>query len=147
VVQIQLPPLRERAEDIPFLARYFLRKYNNENNKNIADFTPEVMEFFMKYPWPGNVRELENAVEHSVVIAQGDLITLEHLPVLLKKSSCSECLPIGHQAGTLDEMEKQHILKVLTETNWNYTHTAEALGISRSTLHNKIKYHQITDRK
>jgi DNA-binding NtrC family response regulator len=147
VVVIQLPPLRERTEDIPFLARYFLRKYNQENRKNIADFAPEVLEFLMKYPWPGNVRELENAVEHSVVIAQGNLITLEHLPVLLKKSACSECLPSEHSACTLNEVEKQHLLKTLQATDWNHTQAAQKLGISRSTLHRKIAQHNITGNK
>jgi len=158
VVPITVPPLRERTEDIPVLARYFLNKYNTENNKSIGDFSPEVLDLFMKYHWPGNVRELENAVEYSVVLAQGDLIGLDHLPPLFKKASHNERPVSGadsndllvvsdlqsRQGGTvgeanLKEVEKQHIQRILEETGRNYTHAARALGIARSTLHKKMK--------
>ena len=151
VVVIQLPPLRERTEDIPFLARYFLRKYNQENRKDIRDFSPEVLEFLMKHPWPGNVRELENAVEHSVVVAQGDTIKMEFLPAALRKMPARMIdsggpSPTGNN-NTLDEIEKQHILNVLAETDWNHTQAAQKLGISRSTLHRKIAQHNINGNK
>jgi DNA-binding NtrC family response regulator len=159
VVPLQIPPLRERTEDIPLLARYFLRKYNTENNKNIRDFSPEAIDFFMKYLWPGNVRELENVIEHSVVVSQSDLIIIDNLPPLMKKvltflndtagqvqnAGIKSNDPDGIGAGlpalklrqvnkSLKESEKLHILEVLEETDWNYTHAAKILGISRSTF-------------
>jgi DNA-binding NtrC family response regulator len=146
VVPIYIPPLRERTDDIPILARYFLKKYNTENDKNISDFSPEVMEFFMKYHWPGNVRELENIIEYGVVLSQNDRVKLEYLPSLIKNNkSCGEpqSVPIITKKTTLKETEKEQIIKVLNQTGWNYTHTAKALGISRSTLHKKVKDYQI----
>ncbi|MFH1230313.1 MAG: sigma-54 dependent transcriptional regulator, partial [Planctomycetota bacterium] len=144
VIPINIPSLRERTEDIPLLAHYFLKKYNTENNKNIRDFFPTVMDFFMKYNWPGNVRELENAIEYSVVLVQGNLIQLEQLPPALKKFYSREIIPSTGNIRTLEEVEKQYIIKILEETNWNYTHTAKTLSISRSTLHHKIKEYNIS---
>jgi two-component system response regulator AtoC len=142
VVTIHLPPLRERTEDIPVLAQYFLRKYNTENNKNIIGFSPKVMEFFMNYRWPGNVRELENAIEHSLVVAKDELIQLDNLPVLIRKSSAKEAFPLTTDK-TLAELEKEYIIKVLKENNGNRARTARILGIERTTLYNKIKSYEI----
>ena len=143
VVPINLPSLRERIEDIPLLAHYFLKKYNTENQKNISDFSPEVMDFFMKYNWPGNIRELENAIEYGVVLAKTEFIKMEHLPPILRKSFQGEVTSTQTSNKTLQELEKQHILKILEETQWNYVQTAKTLGISRSTLYKKIQKYQI----
>lgn len=116
VVLINLPSLRERIEDIPLLAHYFLKKYNTENNKNICDFSPDVMDFFMKYHWPGNVRELENAIEYSVVIAKNDMIQPDHLPPVLREALTNKVCFIAHDK-TIQEVEKQHILKILALLN------------------------------
>lgn len=139
VVPVTLPPLRGRTDDIPVLARYFLKKYNNENNKNIRDFSAEVLDLFMKYGWPGNVRELENVVEHSVVVAKDDLIQMNNLPTLLRKSPAGDVVCFSAKNQTIGEIEKQHILKVLQENNGNHTHAAKILGITRATLLKKIK--------
>ncbi|MBI5778828.1 MAG: sigma-54-dependent Fis family transcriptional regulator [Planctomycetes bacterium] len=145
VVPVYVPPLRERPDDIPILARYFLKKFNTENNKNIRDFSPEVMDYFMKHTWTGNVRELENAIEYSVVLCRNDIVKPEHLPPLLKDRRICEPPPSANSDKTsLKDAEKKQIIKVLDENKWNYTRTAKTLGISRSTLHNKLKEYQIT---
>ena len=147
VVPIYVPPLRERPDDIPILARYFLKKFNTENNKNIRDFSPEVLEYFMKHPWTGNVRELENAIEYSVVLCRNEIIKPEHLPPLLKDRQVCEPQPSAtSDKVSLKDTEKEQIIKTLGETEWNYTRTAKTLGISRSTLHNKLKEYQIEKR-
>jgi DNA-binding NtrC family response regulator len=141
VVPIHLPPLRERSDDIPLLARYFLRKYNTENNKEIRDFSSKVLDFFIKYPWPGNVRELENAIEYSVILAKSDLIQEEHLlPQLKELPKCEEDISGGN---TLEGMEKYHIARIMKETNGNHSLAAKTLGISRSTLYKKLQEYQI----
>lgn len=142
VITINLPPLRERKEDIPLLAEHFLHRFNIRNNKNITSFSDEVMEFFMKYHWPGNVRELENFVEHAVVICKGKVIKLEDLP-----SIKGEKIEYPEKRKTLEEMEKDYILKILSETNHNFSKTAEILGITRVTLYNKIKKYGINVNK
>ncbi len=141
VVHIQLPPLRERTEDIPVMAHYFLRKFNKENNKNITGFSGEVMDLFMNYKWPGNVRELENTVEHSVVVSNKELIGLSDLPALLRGQAGK-----GNDSSsnkTLDDLAKEHIVKVLEANGWNRAKAARILGIERATLYNKIKQYQL----
>jgi len=134
VVTIQLPPLRERVEDIPLLAQHFLNKFALENQKVVTTFSPDAMDFLMKYEWPGNVRELENAIERAVVLAKNSTITAADLSL--------QNLPSPRQASagkSLEEVEKDHILSVLAETRRNYSKAARVLGITRMTLYNKIK--------
>lgn len=134
VVSIELPPLRERKEDIPLLAEHFLHKFAMENQKEITGFSPEAMELVLDYDWPGNVRELENAIERAVILAKGGLVTVADLP--------QENLSLVHLASTgknLKEIEKNHVLNVLRETGGNYSEAARILGISRMTLYNKAK--------
>jgi len=143
VVPIHLPPLKTRAEDIPVLARYFLKKYCNENSKNIHDFAPEVMDLFMKYTWPGNVRELENAVEYSVVLAQGDSIQPANLPPLLASAEEEAASGLCLDSQSLKDAEKRQIIKALESSNNNHSLAAKTLGISRSNLYQKLKQYQI----
>lgn len=137
VVTINLPLLKERKEDIPLLANHFLEKFNRENSKNISKFSDEVIEFFLRYNWPGNVRELQNFIEHAVVICKNDIIELSDLPDINSENKYSK--PVK----TMEEVGKKHIIKVLEETEQNLTKTAEILGITRTTLYNKIKKYQI----
>lgn len=139
VIVITLPSLRERREDIPLLAEHFLKKFNNRNQKNISGFEEKVIEFFMKYNWPGNVRELENFVEHAVVVCKSEVIKLEDLPNIRSK----EEIEYIKQKKTMEEIEKEYIIKTLIETKQNLSKTAEILGITRATLYNKIKKYQI----
>ena len=134
VVSIELPPLRERREDIPLLAEHFLHKFAMENHKEITGFSPEAMEFVLDYDWPGNVRELENAIERAIILAKDSLITVADLP--------QENLSQARLASTgknLKEVEKNHVLNVLRETGGNYSESARILGISRMTLYNKAR--------
>jgi len=134
-----LPPLRERKDDTPLLAKHFLEIYSNANRKQIGGFSEEVMQIFLDYDWPGNVRELQNVVEHAVILAKGEVITEIDLPHNLK-----ETFPKA-KAGifSLKDTEKSLILKVLEETKGNKYQAAKKLGITRSTLYGKMRRHGI----
>ncbi|MFA5316580.1 MAG: sigma-54 dependent transcriptional regulator [Dehalococcoidales bacterium] len=142
VVAIDLPPLRERKEDIPLLSEHFLKKFAAENQKKISGFYPEVTDFLLKYQWPGNVRELENTIERAVILAQGSEIKLADL--LQKDSPLVSSVSSGR---SLEEVDKNHIMSVLNETGGNYTRAAKILGISRATLYNKTKTYGISVNK
>jgi DNA-binding NtrC family response regulator len=135
VVGLHLPPLRERREDIPLLAKHFLRRYAIEINKKIERLAPSSLELLMEYNWPGNVRELENAIERAVVISQGHELTAKDFTFLQPASG----LLNEPSARNLQELEKQHIHRILEENHWNISKTAVDLGIDRVTLYNKIK--------
>jgi len=134
VVNIELPPLRERKEDIPLLAEHFLNKFASENRKEVTGFSPDAMEFLLDYDWPGNVRELENAIERAVILAEDSLITIADLP---QKNLSLAYSTTPRKA--LKEVEKEHILNVLRETGENYSEAARILGVSRMTLYKKAK--------
>src|SRR5262245_29560726 len=147
VVRITMPPLRERKEDIPILVRGFLRHFCRVNEKPLIDLTPDAMDALLGYAWPGNVRELRTAIEHGVVMATGPKITLRDLPTAVRQSARAK-LPhgvsaqaFGDKASPLDlhETEKKLIAQALAATNGNVTAAAKKLGISRRTLHRKIK--------
>jgi len=134
VVNIELPPLRERREDVPLLAEHFLYKFAGENHKEITGFSQEAMELVLDYDWPGNVRELENAIERAVILAKDNTITIADLPL--------ENLSLAYSIRprkNLKEIEKDHILNILRATGENYSEAARILGISRMTLYNKAK--------
>jgi DNA-binding NtrC family response regulator len=134
VVTIELPPLRERKEDIPLLAQHFLKKFALENHKEISGFSPGVTDFLLRYRWPGNVRELENTIERAVILAQNPYIEIANL--LQKDSSLVNSAPRG---ASLREVERNHILNILNKTGGNHSEAARILGISRTTLHNKAR--------
>jgi len=134
VVNIELPPLRERKEDIPLLAEHFLHKFAMENQKETTGFSPEAMELVLDYDWPGNVRELENAIERAVILAKDSIITIADLP----QENLSPAYSTTPRKN-LKEVEKGHIWKILRETGENYSEAARILGISRMTLYNKAK--------
>jgi DNA-binding NtrC family response regulator len=147
VVPIMLPPLRQRAGDIPLLARNFLKEFALENNKNVNDFTPEAIEALMNYAWPGNVRELRAAMEHAVVLTRGEKIGLRDLPAALRSSA-----PGGAPARllaqpdlTVAEAEKHLILRALKECEGSRTEAAHKLGMSRRTLHRKLHLYHLED--
>jgi len=138
VVEIELPPLRDRAGDIPLLATEFLNRFAGLNQKRIRGFTQAAMRRLVSYAWPGNVRELRNAVERAVVLSQGTLIDVEHLPPRI--AAAGQHTPELHvPVGTsVDECERLLILKTLDLMGQNKTRAAEVLGISLKTLHNKL---------
>jgi len=134
VIPIFVPPLRERRDDIPLLASHFLQKFSQERKKEVLSFSPEVIEILLAHPWPGNVRELENVIDHAIIIAKQEKILLKDLPQYLLMRT----LPT-QEFATLQDYEKNLILKTLQETNWNKHKTAKRLNINRSTLYGKMK--------
>jgi len=140
VIPIHLPPLRKRNNDIPLLARHFLKQFNQEQGKSVKDFKTEAMRRLLDYPWPGNVRELENTIEHALVLTRSDYIEVSSLPLTLRSQENTH--PTHHQ-NTMVENEKKLFHDILEETGWNKKRAAKRLGISRSTLYNKIKKYNL----
>ncbi|MBP5359695.1 MAG: sigma-54-dependent Fis family transcriptional regulator [Treponema sp.] len=137
VIHIQVPPLRERKEDIPLLVSSFLQEFNQENNKNIKSVDKRAKTALFNYSWPGNIRELRNCMEAAVVMCNGEEITQEDLPPTISSSSTGEniAIPLGL---TLDEAEKIIIQETLLANANNKTRTSEILGIGRKTLQRKL---------
>ena len=148
VVQIDVPPLRKRAEDIPELAEFFLQKYNVETGRRITGFSTQAQHQLKRYRWPGNVRELKNVVERAVVLARGDEIQLDEL-LLTNLSTVSESrfdfntIVQEYREESLEEVEQRHIEATLRATKWNKSKSAGILGVERSTLDRKIKKYGI----
>ncbi len=138
VVQIQLPPLRDRPEDIPLLTEAFRQEYGKENGKEGVTFDSESMGLLMKYAWPGNVRELRTAVEHGVVLSRGNVIHPDDLPSAVWKRQGVVPLKKGVQPPRLEDVERGAIEAALEKSGENITEAAKALGISRRTLHRKL---------
>jgi two-component system response regulator AtoC len=140
VVAVHLPPLRERPGDIALLAQQFLQNFAQENAKKIEGFTPDALAALAAYAWPGNVRELRNAVERMVVLSRGDRLTVRDLPPAVRAAAGGGVAlqPSKGGALSLEDAEKQMILRALRNHDGNVTHAAADLGISRRTLHRKI---------
>jgi PAS domain S-box-containing protein len=138
VVELNVPPLRERREDIPLLVDHFIEKLNGRLNKQVLGVTDDVERLFFSYAWPGNVRELEHAIEHGVLLGRGPLITIEDLPQELK--GFTGATPVAAAApDNLTEM----IVNALEKTGWNKARAARLLAMSRSTLYRRIKEYDI----
>jgi len=143
VVALEIPPLRERRDDIPLLAQHFLTKFAEKNRKQVKGFTPGAMDLLLKYDWPGNVRELENAVERAVILLTGDHVSEKQLPMTITRT-------VGEETGVrsqldltetrpLEEIEKDAILAAMEAADGNKSEAARRLGITRKTLHKKLK--------
>jgi DNA-binding NtrC family response regulator len=143
VIAIELPPLRNRREDIPPLATHFLRKFSEENGLPLRAFTPDALRCLVDYEWPGNVRELENVVERGVVLSSGASIGVDLLPGHLTGSSYSSSLlehsPDASLFDIMEDIERRIIVDKLERSNWNQTEAAEAFRVPLSTLNQKIK--------
>ena len=145
VVGIEIPTLKQRREDIPLLAQHFMETFSAKNRKEIKGFTPQAMEYLIKYDWPGNVRELMNAVERAVVLSRSDYLAETDFPVIRSTEAGNEPTQPDIQgpdfAGdtSLEEIEKATILKTLEAAGGNKSETARRLGITRKTLHKKLK--------
>jgi PAS domain S-box-containing protein len=148
VVEVSLPPLRERLEDLPLLVDHFCHSFNERFKKNIEGISNEVLGKFMDYPWLGNVRELEHVMEHAFVICHGGAITLEHLPSEISNyerndgSERSVRIPV-QESHTQGSNGAKEILDALNKAHWNKTKAARLLGISRRTIYRKICLYQI----
>lgn len=141
VVPLHMPTLRERSGDIPLLADHFLREAAKENEKPARELTSDAMRSLLAYGWPGNVRELRTAVEHGVVMANGPKITLRDLPPAVREASPSTSSARGPLPLNLGETELSLMRRALEECQGNRTKAAEKLGISRRTLHRKLREH------
>ena len=142
VVTLKMPPLRERREDVPLLAKHFLETFCQKNRKEMKGFTPQAMDLLLKYDWPGNVRELMNAVERGVVLANSEYLDKKDLPLALKDETIEGAAPLEQAIPgdlPLEEVEKASILKTLELTGGNKSEAARRLGITRRTLHKKLK--------
>jgi two-component system response regulator HydG len=140
VVPVTLPPLRDRATDIPELANYFLNHFAGKNRKDIKDFHPEALSLLMQYDWPGNIRELENTVERAVILCLGEQITPQDLPPHLLSEDVREMrMTQAQDSFTLRDMEREVIRSTLEKTGNNKSQAAKQLGVARQTLLNKIK--------
>src|SRR5712671_2819129 len=154
VINIQLPPLRERKEDIPALVDFFAKKYCEENGKPLYRFSSEALKVLMDYHWPGNVRELENAVERAVVLSQDEIIGRDLLPdAVISPSSRFATLssyPLTKDTSLfeiIDAFERRVIIEMLEQTGWSQTDAADTFKIPLSTLNQKIKRHGIEIKK
>ena len=139
VVNINVPPLRERIEDIPFLVEYFIKKYCTSMNRPIITIDASAMKRIVDYSFPGNIRELENMIERAIVVGNGKKIQLKDLPLAAEK--------INPAFESLDDLGKKHILQILNKYNWNITVSAKALKLDRVTLYNKIKKYDLKQPK
>lgn len=144
VINIQIPPLRERQDDVALLARYFLKKHSLILGKDISNIDHEALSCLERYPWPGNVRELENVIEMATNLAQSKEITIAHLPSKIINSQNTAPLAVDEQAilpldQVLEKVEEQHIAYALQYCSGNISHTASALKITRATLYRKIE--------
>lgn len=150
VFPVEIPPLRQRREDIPVLINYFLTRFNSEYGRDAA-FTEKAVDFFCRYEWPGNVRELENAVRRIVLISVGKEITVNDVESIFDHNSQEQInIPLKIKKTnyqTLDEVEKQAILDSLKVNSFNMSKASSVLGISRKTLHNKLKSYGISVEK
>ena len=131
VVNIKIPPLRERTDDIPLLTDHFIRKYCTSMSRDMIKIEQAALDHLSTMEFPGNVRELENMIERAIVIGNGKVIRLKDLP--MGKEALSGSIE------SLDELERKHIARLLEKYNWNISRTARALSVDRATLYNKIK--------
>lgn len=143
VVNIVMPPLRERKEDIPLLAQNFLLSFSKQNHKNLKGITPRGMDKLIRYDWPGNVREISNVIERAVILSRYEYVDEHDLPYFVEKTNREE--PSEHEEETvreeqsLEDVEKKTVLKTLESAGGNKSETARRLGITRRTLHKKLK--------
>jgi DNA-binding NtrC family response regulator len=144
--QIEVPPLRERKEDIPPLVNTFVQRFAKQLGKAEPTIAPEAFQKLLDYSWPGNVRELQNAIEYAVVLARNDIIGIKELPteIQLPPALQTSLAPVRRRGvASLDDMERETILQALTQTHGNKKKAAELLGIQRPTLYNKMKRYAI----
>lgn len=149
VVGIQMPPLRERKQDIPLLCRHFIEKHNHEHNRNVLGISKAAEQFLMAYNYPGNIRELSNLLEFGVVVCDGDIIEEDDLKLQIGQKTAEKSaltMEYGFHARTIKDMERELIIRTLHENGGHQKRTAEQLGISVRGLRNKIQSYGIKDK-
>jgi transcriptional regulator with PAS, ATPase and Fis domain len=148
VVTVNIPPLRDRENDVFLVADYFLRQFSQKYNKENLRFSEETLNFFRGYAWPGNIRELQNVLEHAVLFCESQEIGLEDLPSYLfngKMERTGTNLQVG--LSPIDEEERKVLVRLLQETGWNLSAVAKKLNIARSTLYRKLKKYNLNNEK
>jgi Nif-specific regulatory protein len=147
VVEVFVPPLRKRPEDIIELASHFLEQYSEETGRKIRGFTPPALQAMQQYRWPGNVRELKNVIERGVLLTQGEYLDVDDLTLsnLATASESGEYMISRdvYEPLPLSEIERRHIDATLKSTGWNKSKAADILGIERSTLDRKIRRYEL----
>ena len=143
VFQIHMPPLRDRASDIPLLIHHFLKRYNRDYQKEILGLSPEATALLEAYDWPGNVRELKNVIQRAVVVCQGEVITPQHLSQRIKPDTGSSRKIVLSVGTSFEEAERKLLEKTLRATGNNRRQAAAILGVSRGTLYNKIRKYRL----
>ncbi|MFI5303948.1 MAG: sigma-54-dependent transcriptional regulator [Nitrospiria bacterium] len=141
IISVQLPPLRERGSDIPALIEHFLKKFNQESGKKIKGLSKDAMRFLLNYSWPGNVRQLEGVIERTVLLCESEIIELNDLPAEIKKTSypLSEIdFDLPAEGFSLEEFEKQLLVKAMDKSDWTITKAAKMLGLSYKTLQYRL---------
>ncbi len=150
-VTINVPPLRERRDDIPILVQAFLERYRAKHARNVDEIEPEAYRRLLQYPWPGNVRELQHAIERAVLVARTREITIADLPETLQHGPANadegSIAPSEVPSGSLEDIERASILKALDATRWNKQAAAALLGLRRPTLYSKMRKHNIPQRR
>lgn len=141
VVKIEIPPLRNRREDIEPLARFFIRDFSIKMKRNINDIEKDFLNKLKRYSYPGNIRELRNVIERAIILTDGDILRVSSLPKEFFKEPTIATQE--NSSSTLDEIEKHHILKILQQTKGNKTRTAEILGIGLTTLYRKLQSYSL----
>jgi two-component system response regulator PilR (NtrC family) len=139
IMEIHIPPLRDRPEDIPLLVEYLVKKHNPELNRNFQRIDDDVIRVLMSLPWKGNVRELDNIIEHTMILAEGDRITVKDLPRAVVEYSQNHPAFTFSLRDALRQFEKQHIARVLNQVNGDRKEGARLLDISLSSLYRKIE--------
>jgi transcriptional regulator with PAS, ATPase and Fis domain len=140
VIDIELPPLRERKEDIPLLVQHFMSRFDKEPKKKATGVSEEALKFLINYSWPGNVRELENIIQRAITLSQHEVILPEDLPAPMIQGADENPIEKGlREKYTLDQLEKEYIRKVLIEVGGNKSKAAERLGLDRKTLYRKLE--------
>jgi len=139
VIDIEMPPLRERREDVPMLIQHFIAKFGGESKKNISGISENALKLLLNYSWPGNVRELENVIQRAIALSQQEVILPDDLPASMIQKTDERLFERAiDEKFTLDQLEKEYIKRVLTEVGGNKSKAAEILGLDRKTLYRKL---------
>ncbi len=144
VIEIKLPALRERKDDIPLLAEHFLKLYSTRLGKKVRNISEPALKMLMQYDWPGNVRELQSAIQYSVAFANKDIILPDFLPNYVKSENGKKANYTNNNLPTLQQLEAMYISQMLEKLSWNLSKVSKILGISRATLYRKIKEYNLS---
>jgi transcriptional regulator with PAS, ATPase and Fis domain len=147
VVTIQIPPLRDRKDDVPLLADHFLRQHVARSARKVSAISREALFLLQRYDWPGNVRELQHVIERACALGQGERVEVDDLPPAVLQAVEAKSRSGPRAGGTLEDLERQAIVRLLEEFEGDTAQAAQALGIDRSTLYRKVKRYRIVLRE